>query len=302
MNMVADGKERLDHFLSRHFPGHSRAKISKHIESGAVSVNGEVITKSGFQLKDGNEVSTEEILETAPHALEPVEMDLDVRFEDDELLVVNKPRGLAVHPANTLTGTTLVHGLLARSHGLSGSAGDFRPGIVHRLDKETTGLIIVAKTDAAHAGLSAQIQARTVQRRYVAVINGDLPDPRFTIDAPLGRHPRNPLMRAVVSDGKSARTHIQSLRQMNEGLMVACRLETGRTHQIRVHLAHFGWPVLGDDLYAPEKLKSGPMQLHAASLTFQHPSNGKEIALFCPPPDDFYGNDLVTESEVNDWE
>lgn len=300
--MVAEGKERLDHFLSRHFPGHSRAKVSKHIESGAVTVNGEVVTKSGFQIKEGWEISSAEIVETAPHALEPVAMELDVRYEDDELLVVNKPRGLAVHPANTLTGTTLVHGLLARSHGLSDMAGDFRPGIVHRLDKETTGLIIVAKTDAAHAGLSAQIQARTVQRRYVAVIHGELPDPRFTIDAPLGRHPRSPLMRAVVSNGKVARTHIQSLRRMNEGLMVACRLETGRTHQIRVHLAHFGWPVLGDELYAPIKFKAGPMQLHAASLRFMHPSSGKEIAIFCQPPGDFFGHDLVTESEVNDWE
>lgn len=302
MNMVAEGKERLDHFLSRHFPGHSRAKLSKHIESGAVQVNGEVVTKSGFQLKEGWEVLTAVIEETPPHVLEPVEMELDVRYEDNELLVVNKPRGLAVHPANTLTGTTLVHGLLARSHGLSDLGGDFRPGIVHRLDKETTGLIIIAKTDAAHAGLGAQIQARTVQRRYVAVIHGELPDPRFTIDAPLGRNPRNPLMRAVVSDGKAARTHIQSLHRMNEGLMVACRLETGRTHQIRVHLAHFGWPVLGDDLYAPIKFRPGPMQLHAASLRFQHPSTGEEIAIFCQPPADFFGFDLVTESEVNDWE
>jgi 23S rRNA pseudouridine1911/1915/1917 synthase len=296
----AETKERLDVFLSRQFAQSSRSKVAAHIQAGQVQVEGETVTKPGFLLKAGFVIVCKELEPTAAHDLTPVAMDLDIRFEDDHLLVVNKPRGLAVHPANSLTGATLVHGLLARGHGLSESAGAFRPGIVHRLDKETTGLILVAKSDRAHAHLSAQIQAREVERRYVAVIAGELPNPRFTIDAPLGRDPRNPLKRAVIELGKSARTHVQSIRSINEGLIVSCRLESGRTHQIRIHLAHFGWPVVGDDLYAPPKLRPGPMQLHAASLAFVHPS-GSEMRFFAEPPEDFYGRDWVTSEVVEAW-
>lgn len=299
---IAESKERLDKFLCRQFPEVSRAKVAGHIQSGGVTVDGVVEAKAGFQIREGSVIVSEPISETAPHPIEPVEMELDVVWEDSDLLVVNKPRGLAVHPANSLTGATLVNGLLARGHGLSELGGGFRPGIVHRLDKETTGLIIVAKNDRAHAGLGEQIQRRAVQRRYVAVIHGDLPNPRFTIDAPLGRNPRNPLMRAVVADGKVARTHIQELRRMPEGLLVSCRLESGRTHQIRVHMAHFGWPVIGDDLYAPIKLRPGPMQLHAASLQFSHPTKDEWIELFVQPPSDFFGCESVSQAEVDGWE
>lgn len=302
MEWIAAEKERLDRFLGRCFPDASRSKVAAHIQNGHVQVDGKTVTKAGTQLKPGWIVSSAELIETAPHALEPVPMDLDVRYEDDDLLVVDKPRGLAVHPANTLTGTTLVHGLLARSHSLSTFAGDWRPGIVHRLDKETTGLLIVAKNDQAHAALAGMVQRREIQRRYVAVIHGELPNPRFTIDAPLARHPRNPLMRAVVPGGKDARTHIQELARLDAGLLVACRLESGRTHQIRVHLAHFGWPVIGDDLYAPPKLRAGPMQLHAASLQFTHPVTGESLRLFAPPPLDFLGHASVNQEEVDGWE
>ena len=302
MEWIAEDKERLDKFLCRQFPAVSRAKVAQHIQSGAVRLDGEVASKAGTQIKSGMKISSDSILETAPQALEPVEMDLDVRYEDSDLLVVNKPRGLAVHPANSLTGATLVHGLLARSHGLSELAGSFRPGIVHRLDKETTGLLIVAKNDKAHAALSEQIKIRAIQRRYVAVVNGHLPNPRFTIDAPLGRDPRNPLMRAVVPHGKPARTHIQRIKSMPEGLLVSCRLESGRTHQIWVYLAHFGWPVIGDDTYAPVKLREGAMQLHAASLQFSHPIKDQMLSLFAEPPEDFFGRELVTQEVVNGWE
>lgn len=302
MEWTAEGKERLDKFLCRQFPEVSRAKVAAHIGMGGVLVDGEAQRKPGFQIKGGMTVYSEVIAETEPQALVPVDMELDVVWEDADLLVVNKARGLAVHPANSMTGATLVHGLLARGHGLSEAGGSFRPGIVHRLDKETTGLIIVAKNDKSHAGLSEQIQRRLVQRRYVAVIHGDFPNARFTIDAPLGRNPRNPLMRAVVADGKSSRTHIQQLRRIPEGLLVACRLESGRTHQIRVHLAHFGWPVVGDDLYAPIKLRAGAMQLHAASLHFSHPVKDEWIELFVKPPSDFYGGESLTQEEVDGWE
>lgn len=299
--MVED-KERLDKFLCRQFPEVSRAKVAQHIAGGGVRVDGVVAGKAGTQIKPGMRVVSDAITESEPHRLEPVAMELDIRYEDSDLLVVNKARGLAVHPANSQTGATLVHGLLARSHGLSEIAGAYRPGIVHRLDKETTGLLIVAKNDAAHAALSEQIQRRAIQRRYVAVIDGELPNTRFTIDAPLGRHPKNPLMRAVVQNGKSARTHIQEIKRLPQGLLVSCRLESGRTHQIRVHLAHFGWPVVGDDIYAPIKLRSGAMQLHAASLQFSHPVKDQMISLFAEPPEDFFGREFVTQEVVNGWE
>lgn len=302
MEWIAAEKERLDRFLCRQFPQASRAKVAAHVQAGFVTVDGVVATKAGTQLKPGMSITADPIADTAPHPLTPVPMDLEIRFEDEHLLVVDKPRGLAVHPANSLTGTTLVHGLLARSHSLSTYAGEWRPGIVHRLDKETTGLLIVARSDQAHAKLAALVQKREIQRRYVAVVHGELPNPRFTIDAPLARHPRNPLQRAVVPGGKAARTHIQQLKRINSGLLVACRLESGRTHQIRVHLAHFGWPVIGDDLYAPPKLQPGPMQLHAASLQFVHPFTGEPVRIFAAPPPDFLGRDDVTQEGVDGWE
>ncbi|MFM9873540.1 MAG: RluA family pseudouridine synthase [Fimbriimonadaceae bacterium] len=302
MEWKSESKERLDKFLCRQFPDVSRAKVAQHIQSGSVRVDGAIEAKAGFQIKVGVLVESEAISETERHPIEPVAMELDVRFEDADLLVVNKPRGLAVHPANSLTGATLVHGLLARDHGLSEMGGSFRPGIVHRLDKETTGLLIVAKNDRAHAALSEQIRNRSIQRRYVAVIHGELPNKRFTVDAPLGRDPRNPLKRAVVPNGKSARTHVKELKRLPEGLLVGCRLESGRTHQIRVHLAHFGWPIIGDALYAQEKLKAGPMQLHASSLQFSHPVKDQMISIFAEPPEDFFGREFVTEEAVNGWE
>ncbi len=302
MEWTSESKERLDKFLCRQFPDVSRAKVAQHIQSGAVKVDGQVASKAGFQIKDGSLITSDEILETERHPLEPVEMELDIRYEDADLLVVNKPRGLAVHPANSMTGATLVHGLLAREHTLSELGGSFRPGIVHRLDKETTGLLIVAKNDRSHAAMSEQIQKRAVQRRYVAVIHGELPNKRFTVDAPLGRDPRDPLKRAVVQLGKSARTHVKELKRLPEGMLVGCRLESGRTHQIRVHLAHFGWPVIGDSLYAPAKLREGPMQLHAASLQFTHPMKDQMISIFAEPPEDFYGRKFVTEEVTNEWE
>lgn len=294
-------KGRLDHFLAIQYPGFSRSKLRAHIESGEVIVNGQGATKSGTLLRVGDVVESSVPVQSEPQPLEPVSMPLDVRFEDESLLVVNKPRGLPVHPANTLTGPTLVHGLLARGTPLSGGSAEFRPGIVHRLDKDTTGLLIVAKTDAAHAALSAQIQRREVERRYVAVVGGSFEGPQFTIDAPLARDPRDPLKRAVVEGGKSARTHVRLLEHMGAGTLVSCRLESGRTHQIRVHLAHFGWPVLGDVLYAPKRLQVGPLQLHAAFLRFRHPVSGEELAIFVAPPADFIGYDKVSESQVSEW-
>ncbi len=294
-------KGRLDLFLHQVLVQVSRSKLRAHIERGAVIVNGEVKTKSGTILKPGDVVISEPPEETAPQPLSPVPMELDVRYEDDSILVVNKPRGLPVHPANTLTGATLVHGLLARGTALSEGSAEFRPGIVHRLDKETTGLLIVAKTDSAHADLAGQIQRREVERRYVAVVAGSFTEPQYTIDAPLARDPRDPLRRAVVEGGKSARTHVRLLETLEAGSLVSCRLESGRTHQIRVHLAHFGWPVLGDAIYAPRRWQDGPLQLHAVFLRLRHPKSGEDLAIFASPPPDFIGYDRVSEEQVTSW-
>lgn len=299
---IAEGKERLDRFLARMQPEQSRTRLVKWIEDGGVQVDGEAVLVGRFELKPGMVVAMADVPPTPPQDLNPVPMDLDIRYEDEHLLVVNKPRGLAVHPSQVNMGATLVHGLLARSHSLSQEGGSFRPGIVHRLDKETTGLLVVAKTDAAHRHLAAQIKSKTAERRYVAQIFGDPAQPRFTIDAPVGRHPGIPSLMTIKPTGRAAVTHVTVLTRVERGTLVACRLTTGRTHQIRIHLSHFGFAVRGDVLYAKDKWKEGPMQLHAAYLAFAHPVTRAEIAVFCEPPIDFELRDLVLESALRDWE
>jgi 23S rRNA pseudouridine1911/1915/1917 synthase len=301
MRLTADGKERLDRFLSRSMPGHSRSKIEKLIEEKGVLVQGERHHKGGLMLRAGWEVVAEEPKETPPHDLAPVSMALEAAWEDEHVVIVNKPRGLAVHPAPGLFEPTLVHGLLARGHGLSGEGGDFRPGIVHRLDKETTGLLMVAKSDAAHRSLAAQIQAKTAGRRYVAVVKALPKESSMTIQAPIGRHPSSPVLRAIRADGKEAVTHVLGLGRIDEGGVVACRLETGRTHQIRVHLAGIGCPVLGDFLYAPAPYNRGPLQLHAAWVSFDHPLSGERISVYSDPPADFLGRERVDRTTIGQW-
>lgn len=301
MRLTAEGKERLDRFLARSMPGHSRTKIEKLIENQGVLVQGERHHKGGLMLRPGWEVVAEEPEETPPHDLTPVPMELEAVWEDEHVLVVNKPRGLAVHPAPGLAEPTLVHGLLARGHGLSEEGGDFRPGIVHRLDKETTGLLMVAKSDAVHRSLASQIQAKTAGRRYAAVVRGLPKDTAMTIQAPIGRHPSSPVLRAIRSDGKEAVTHLLSLGRIDGGGVVACRLETGRTHQIRVHLAGIGCPVLGDFLYAPAPYNKGPLQLHAAWVSFDHPVSGLRISAYADPPLDFLGREWVDRTTIEQW-
>lgn len=266
-----------------------------------MKVNDSVVTKSGFELRPGDFVESVEIAETAPHSLDPIPMDLDVVYEDEDLLVVNKPRGISVHPGAGKKEPTLVNGLLARGQGLSAGSLSFRPGIVHRLDKDTTGLIMVAKTDASHAALADQIKRRSVDRHYVAVIRTSPEQDLFTIDAPLARDPAFPLRMKVVADGRHAVTHVKVLRRLDRGALTLCKLETGRTHQIRVHLAHYGYEVLGDRIYARPPWDAGPLQLHAAFLAFEHPSNRHRIELFVRPPNDFASHDSVTEAEVKTW-
>ncbi len=297
MILIADGRERLDVFLARHMPHHSRTRLARLISEGGVLVDG-VVGKPSLGLEPGMEVSLEEPAPTAPHDLSPADIPLDVRYEDADLLIVNKPRGLAAHPASSLKEPSLVNALLARSHSLSTAGGDFRPGIVHRLDKETTGLMVVAKNDAAHVRLAKQIESKAAERRYLAVVAGELEQDRFVVNAPMARDKRDRLKMAVDPQGKPAVTHIMRVARLAAGTLVVARLETGRTHQIRVHLSAIGHPVLGDTLYAPREYSHGPMQLHAAYLSLRHPATGKRIAVYAPPPDDFLGAEAASEEIV----
>lgn len=279
-------------------PQYSRSKLSRLIAEGQVTVNKQM-AKPSYEVKLGDAIEVLSEPEPEKHNLEPANIPIRVVYEDDCMLVVDKPRGLAVHPAATLKEPSLVNALLAREVQLSSAAGEFRPGIVHRLDKETTGLILVAKNDRAHASLAKQIEEKLAERRYVAVVSGDLSQDRFTIDAPIGRDAHYRVKMAVATGGKPAVTHVKRVARLDVGTLLAARLETGRTHQIRVHLRAIGHPVLGDKLYAPREFQTLPMQLHAAYIAFVHPVTGEQISLYSDPPEDFAGRDLVSRETVN---
>ncbi|MDX2064410.1 MAG: RluA family pseudouridine synthase [Fimbriimonadaceae bacterium] len=286
---------RLDKFLVSVLSGHSRSKLATLIDEARVRVNGK-IEKARFVVRPGMTVEVDGEPVAIAHDLNPADIPLDVRFEDEHFLIVNKPRGLAVHPAPSLHEPSLVNALLGRNMELSQAGGDFRPGIVHRLDKETTGLLLVAKSDLVHTRLARQIAAKTAERRYLAIVAGDVTRDQFTINAPIARAKHNRQQMTVDPNGKSAVTHVRKLRPTLLGTLVACRLETGRTHQIRVHLKAMGNPVLGDALYAPKSFATPPMRLHAAYLAVTHPVTGHPIAVFAPPPADF-GAD-ATEADL----
>jgi 23S rRNA pseudouridine1911/1915/1917 synthase len=299
MILIADARERLDKFLARMLPDHSRTKLARLIDGGEVAVDGKLQTKPSFPLEPGVEVALEEPEETAAHDLTPADIPLDIVYEDDVLLVVNKPRGLAAHPAASLKEPSLVNALLARNTELSTAAGEFRPGIVHRLDKETTGLMVVAKNDQAHVILARQMETKTAERRYLAVVAGDVEQDRFTINAPMARSKTNRMQMAVDPHGKPAITHVRRLTRIAQGTAVACRLETGRTHQIRVHLRAVGHPVQGDALYAPKEYASGPLQLHAGFLAFDHPTSGERVTFTAEPDESFYAYRVVSAGDLD---
>ncbi len=299
---VAEEKERLDKFLARKMPHESRSRLARLISGHGVRVEGGLVDKPSFELRPGWAVECPEVPPSAPHDLTPVPMDLDVVFEDRSLLVVDKPRGLVVHPGPSVRGATLVQALLARGGALSSGSATFRPGIVHRLDKGTTGLMVVAKSDAVHRALAAQIRDKTAERRYLAAVKGVPEQARFTVEAPVGRDPRRATRMAVVAGGKPAVTHFKVLGRLDRGSLIAARLETGRTHQVRVHLSAVGFPVLGDDLYAPPPWDDGPMRLHAAYLAFDHPTTGRRVSFFAPPPDDFGVLPMDPRLSLEEWD
>lgn len=272
---------RLDAVLAKLEPSVTRSYAQKLIEAGAVRVGGKIPAKS-LRVREGDEISLT-LPEAAPCEVQPENIPLDIVYEDEALLVVNKPKGMVVHPAPGNETGTLVAALLWHCKGeLSGIGGVQRPGIVHRIDKDTSGLLIVAKTDAAHHALAGQIAAHSFLRAYETVVYGNFTQDTGTVDAPIGRHPVDRKRMAVVHpplSGREAVTHYEVLRRFGDFAHLRCRLETGRTHQIRVHLAYIGHPVAGDPVYGPRKVIASlhGQCLHARSIGFVHPVTGKDM-------------------------
>ena len=277
---------RVDSVLSDFLEDSSRSFIQKLIEQGNVCSGGKPLSKNA-KLKDGSAI---ELLMPDPMPLEavPEEMPLDIRYEDNHLIVVNKPKGLVVHPAAGNLSGTLVNGILFHC-GLSSINGVERPGIVHRIDKDTSGLLVIAKTDEAHRGLAEQFEKHSITRIYRGVVFGRLKEDHGIVDAPIGRDPKNRLRMAVVSDGKHAVTHWSVREYFKDFTEIEARLETGRTHQIRVHMASMHHPLLGDTVYGAEKqpYKLSGQMLHAGTLGFEHPVTGEYIEFHSDPPDEY---------------
>lgn len=281
---------RLDRYVTDHSEV-TRSTAQKWIESGAVTVNGKP-ESNNYRLRSGDAVS---IIPPVPMETEAraENIPLSVVYDDDDLIVVDKPKGMVVHPAPGNYSGTLVNALLYRcGDQLSGIGGVIRPGIVHRIDKDTSGLLVVAKNDAAHLSLAAQIASHTFERRYLAICRGNLRSDEGEVDAPIGRHPVDRKKMAIVQDGKAAQTHFTVLERFGDATMIACRLKTGRTHQIRVHMASLGHPLLGDTVYGGEGTKAERMLrntlngqcLHAATIAFCHPRSGELMRFEAPMP------------------
>ena len=293
-----DAKLRLDHFLAKGLPEYSRSRLQQLIRSGFVRVNG-ATTRPRHIVRRGDKIDLiEPPLEKIDVRPEPIP--LEVLFEDGDLIVINKPAGLTVHPGAGHREHTLVNALLSHCATLSGIGGKERPGIVHRLDKETSGCLVVAKNDTAHRELSKQFAARTVEKIYLALVAGKLRKPSGVIEEKIGRHPiHRQRMSATSPRGRSAKTEYRVIRSSDHASLVECRLHSGRTHQIRVHLHHLSHPVLGDKIYAPRFAKNFPRQmLHAWKLGFHHPRTGEWKHFEAPLPADFAtAIQLIIESQ-----
>ena len=280
--------QRLDAFLASSLDGLTRSQATRLIESGEVAVNGRAVSKS-YKLAGGEDIAVT-LPEPEPVEAVPQDIPLDVVYEDADVIVVNKPSGMVVHPAPGHPDGTLVNALLYHCAGtLSGVGGALRPGIVHRIDRDTSGLIIAAKNDAAHQYLSAQLADHTLARTYECIVVGKLREDRGTVDAPIARHPTDRKRMAVVAGGREAVTHWEVIARYPGYTHVRCRLETGRTHQIRVHMAYIGHPILGDTVYGAKKEVPGltGQCLHAVGLRFLHPRSHEVVELSCPLPEEF---------------
>lgn len=289
--------ERLDAFLARTVPELTRSAAQKLIESGNVLRNGRPGRKND-KLNPGDEISLT-IPEPKEVDIVPREIPLDIVYEDEDVVVINKPKGLVVHPAAGHTDDTLVNGLLyALGDGLSGINGELRPGIVHRIDKDTSGLLAVAKNDLAHTVLASQLKDHTMARTYDAIVCGTMREDSGTVDAPIGRHPTDRKKMCVTErNSKPAVTHWEVVKRYRGYTHIRCHLETGRTHQIRVHMAYIGHPILGDMVYGRKKPELGQSSqcLHAGALCFRHPRDGRPVMVFAELPP--YFKDVIEKLE-----
>ncbi|WP_268913071.1 RluA family pseudouridine synthase [Lentilactobacillus sp. SPB1-3] len=286
---VTDQTGRIDKVIAEIEPSISRSRAKKLSDEGSVSVN-EAVVKPKYKVSAGDKIT---IVNEEPQEIDliPEKMDLDIVYEDSDVIVVNKPSGMVVHPSAGHENHTLVNGLLAHSP-LSTINGEFRPGIVHRIDKDTSGLLMVAKNDQAHAELSAQLKEQKNLRKYVALVYGTIKEDQGVINAPIGRSKSDRKKQAIVDDGRPAITHFSVIKRFEKYTLIECRLETGRTHQIRVHLKYIGHPLLGDPLYGPKKVVGDHGQfLHAQELGFEHPKTG-ELMIFSAPLPDFFEKQL----------
>ncbi|MCD8793194.1 RluA family pseudouridine synthase [Staphylococcus gallinarum] len=278
--------QRIDKVLPELNSEWSRTQIQDWIKLSLVTVNGKVV-KSNYKVKlnDQINVTEKEVVETD---IKPENLNLDIYYEDDDVAVVYKPKGTVVHPSAGHYSGTLVNGLMYQMKDLSGINGEIRPGIVHRIDKDTSGLLMVAKNDIAHRGLVEQLVDKSVNRKYVALVHGNIPHDYGTIDAPIGRNKNDRQSMDVVDDGKEAVTHFNVLEHFKHYTLVECQLETGRTHQIRVHMKYIGFPLVGDPKYGPKKtLDIGGQALHAGVIGFEHPVTGEYIEKTAELPSEF---------------
>ncbi len=281
--------ERLDKFLSAVLPDQSRSYLQKIIKDGSVLVNGKA-QKASYRMEDQDEILVD-LPELKEPEIEAENIPLNILYEDDDLLMVNKPKGMVVHPsAGHLTGTLVNAVMYHCKDRLSGINGVMRPGIVHRIDMDTTGVLVICKNDKAHNHVAAQLKEHSITRKYRAIVHGVIKEEEGTVDAPIGRHPvERKKMAAGVKNGKRAVTHYRVLQRFRNHTYIECQLETGRTHQIRVHMASIGHPLLGDTVYGPAKnpLHLQGQTLHAQVLGLIHPSTGEYLEVEAPLPEYF---------------
>ena len=280
-----DAGKRIDKLLSEQLPDLTRSAIQHLMQDGCVMISGTPVKKNA-KAAVGDEI-TVELPEPKEVAIEPENIPLDIVYEDGDIIVVNKPKGMVVHPAPGNWSGTLVNALMYHcGDSLSGINGEIRPGIVHRIDKDTSGLLVVAKNDRAHQSLAEQIKVHSAGRRYYAVVYGTPREQKGTVNAPIARHPVDRKKMAVISGGREAITHYEVLEQYAGYSYLTFLLETGRTHQIRVHMAHIGHPIIGDPLYGPtkDKWKLQGQCLHAGELTLTHPATGERMTFQAPLP------------------
>lgn len=284
--IIKDEKGRIDKVLNERLADFSRSQIQQWIKEQHVSIDHKVI-KANYKVSAGDKIVIE-IPEPEELDLVPENLNLAIVYEDDDVVVVNKPQGMVVHPSAGHPNGTLVNGLLYQVKNLSTINDVVRPGIVHRIDKDTSGLLMVAKNDHAHESLAQQLKDKTSLRKYVALVHGEIPHEKGRIEAPIGRSKVNRKMQAVIEGGKPAVTHFEMLKRFEGFTLIELQLETGRTHQIRVHMQYIGYPVAGDPLYGPKKtLKGNGQFLHAKLLGFEHPTTGDSMVFEAPLPEIF---------------